>query len=87
MHRDDGFRASGDGLADCFGINALGLGVAVHQHGGAAGDPHGFRRRKKRIGVGNQFIAFAQAQRHEGEPQRVGAVADADGILCPGIFG
>ena len=59
--------------------------VAVHEHGRAAGDPDRLGGGEEGVGVGDHFVARAETQRHEGQPERIGAVADADGVLGAGV--
>ncbi len=42
---------------------------------------------KKVFGVGDDLVARADAEGHEREPDGVGAVADADGVLRAGVGG
>ena len=63
------------------------VGAAIHEDGGGAGDPDGFGRGKEGVRVGDDFVAGADAQGHEGQPDGVGAVADADGVLGAVIGG
>ena len=81
VHGDEAFGLGGDGRLDLRGINAFGFGVAIDQHGGCPGDPDGFRGGEKSVGVGNDFITFADAEGHEGQPDGIRAVTDTDGVL------
>ena len=87
MDRHDALRLAGDRRLDLGGVDTLGFGVAVDQDRGRAGDPDGFRRGKEGIGVGDHFVAFADAQGHQGQPEGVRAVAAGNGILRSGKFG
>ena len=68
-------------------VDALGLRVAIHQDRRRAGDPDGFGGGEKRVGVGDALVARADAQRHQRQPDRVGAVADADGVFGAAVGG
>ncbi len=74
-------------LPDCFGIKALGFWIAIHQYGSSTRDPDGLGCSEEGIGVRDHFVAFAQAQRHESQPERIRAIADANCILSACVCG
>ena len=57
------------------------LRIAIHEHRGGAGDPDRLGRGEERVRVGDDLVARPDAQRHERQPDRVRAVADADGVF------
>ena len=63
------------------------VGAAIHEDGGGAGDPDRFGGGEEGVRVGDDFVARADAEGHEGEPDGVGAVAEADGELGAVIGG
>ncbi len=87
MDRHNALRLAGDGCLDLGGVDALGLGIAVNHDYGRAGDPDGFRRGEEGVGVGDDFVAFANAQGHQGQPEGVRAVTAGDGVFRAGKIG
>ncbi len=71
-------RDRGDGLR---GIDVEREGIDVDQHGTRSDARDAACRREKRVGRRDDFVARADAERHEREQQRVGARRDADGVL------
>ena len=63
------------------------VGAAIHEDGGGAGDPDGFGGGEEGVRVGDDFVARADAEGHERQPDGVGAVAEADGVLGAVIGG
>ena len=57
------------------------FGIAIDEHRRRAGDPDGFGGGEKRVRMRDDLVARPDAQRHQRQPDRVGAVADADGVL------
>ena len=78
---NDGLRLRRDGGLDLLRADALGVGAAIHENRGGACDPDGLGGGKEGVRVGDDLIARADAKGHEGEPDGVGAVADADGVF------
>ena len=67
--------------ADQVGVDVVGDRVAVDQHRHGADRRHGQRRRDERVAGDDDLVAGLDAGRLEGQPQRVEARADADGVL------
>ena len=63
------------------------VGAAIHEDRRGAGDPDRFGGGEEGIRVGDDFVAGADAEGHEGQPDGVGAVAQADGELGAVISG
>src|ERR1051326_6803473 len=74
VDRDDGLCLSGDRGFAFFRVNAFGLRIAIHEYRRCACDPDGFSGRKKCVRVSNDFVAFANPESHERQPDRVRAV-------------
>ena len=81
VHRDDALRLRRDGGFDFGRVNAFCFWIAIHQDGGCAGNPDRFCRCKKRICIRDDFVAGPDPECHEGEPDRIRAVAGADGVF------
>jgi hypothetical protein len=57
------------------------LRVAVHKHGSRAGAPDCFRRGEEGVRMRDDFVARSDARRHQGQPDGIRAIADADGVF------
>ena len=84
VHRHDGFRARRERARGGLGIHGQRVGLDVHEHGRGAG--HGDRggRGDERKGRRQHLVAARDAERAEGQSQRVGAGADAERMPRPG---
>ena len=69
------------------GADAFGVGAAIHEDGGGAGDPDRFGGGEEGVGVGDDLVSGADAEGHQGQPDGVGAVAHADGELGAVVSG
>src|ERR1035437_777163 len=87
MNRYQSLGPGRDGRFDLGRIQAIGSRVGVHEYGRGAGDPDGLRGSEEGVGGGDALIAGTNPERHEGEPQRVRSVGDADGELHSVILG
>ena len=87
MDREDRLGLRRDGRLDPLRVNALGLRAAIHKHGRRAGNPDRLGGGEEGVRVGDDLVAGADTQGHEREPDGVGAVAHADGVCRPVIFG
>ena len=85
MDRDDRFGLRSNSGFDLRRIDALRFRIAVDQNGGSAGDPDCFCSSKESVGVSNAFVARTNAKSHQSQPDRVGAVAETDGVFGFGI--
>lgn len=81
VNRHDGFCFWGDGGLDVGRADALGFRATIHEHSRCACDPDRFCRGEERIRVGDDLVAGPYSESHERQPDRVGAVADADCVL------
>lgn len=84
---DDGLGARGDGGLELCRIQVAGARVDVYVHGAGAQHGGGFGRGDVGKAGGDDLIARAHAQRHEGDLQGVGAVGHADAVLRADVGG
>src|ERR1035437_993919 len=87
MNRYQSLGPGRDGRFDLGRIQAIGSRVGVHEYGRGAGDPDGLRGGEEGVGGGDALIAGTNPERHEGKPERVRSVGDADGELHSVILG
>ena len=83
MHGNDGLGLGRDGRLDEVGPDALGVRTAVYEHRGGPGDPDRLGGREKGVGVCDHLVAGPDVQRHQCQPDRVGAVAQANSVARP----
>jgi len=87
MHRDQRLGPLRDRLLDPGRINAVGVLLRIDEDGGGVGDPDRLGGGEKGVGGRDALIAPPDAERQKGEPQRIGAVADSDGVFHAVIAG
>ena len=87
MHWDNCLGSGCNGHVDLRDIDVARLGVAVHKDWSGACQPDGLRGGEKSVRVRDDFVAGTDAQRHQHEPNGIGAVAHADGVFHAVIGG
>src|ERR1039457_454963 len=87
MDGNEGLGAGRDGGFDLGSIEAIGARVGIHEYGGGAGNPDGLGGGEEGVGGGDALIAGTNSEGHEGKPEGVGTVGDADGELHSVIRG
>ena len=80
-HRHDGFGTGGDGRFNQVGIDVAGVGLHVHEHGLGAQEHDHLGRGHKGKRRGDDFITWANAQRHQAHEQSLGAAGAGDAVL------
>lgn len=83
----DGFGAWGDSGFEQGRVQVVGAGIDVHIHRFGTQQGHGLGRGNVGKAGGDDFVARANAQRHLGNLQRVGAVGHGDAVLGAGVGG
>ena len=82
---DDGFGSGGDGGFQLCRVEVAGARVNVYVHGFGAEQDHGFCGGNVSKAGGDDFIAWAYAQRHLGNLQGIGAVGYGDTVFGTGV--
>ena len=85
VDRHDGLGLRCDGRFDLGWVDTIRFRVRIDENSRRPRDPHGLRRGEERVGGGDALVSGTDAQGHEGQPQCVGSVADADGVFHPVI--
>lgn len=80
-HGHDGFGPGGDGGFEQGRVQVEGAGVNVHVHRLGPQQGHGLGRGDVGKAGGDDFVAWANAQRHLGNLQCVGAVGHGDAVF------
>ena len=80
MNRDHGPGSRSYRLFDQAGIQVVGIGIDVDEHGYGIRHHDCAGRRDERIGRNDDFVAGFDADRLQCETQRRGAVADGDAV-------
>lgn len=78
----DGFCFWRDGSLDVGRADAFGFRATIDEHSRCACDPDCFCCGEERVWVGNDLVARPNSESHEREPDRVGAIAYTDCVLC-----
>ena len=84
-YRDDSLGARGDRGFQQGRVEVVVAGVDVYIHRVGPQQGHGFGRGNVGEAGGDDFVARADAQRHLGDLQRVGAVGHADAVAGAGV--
>ncbi len=87
MHGCDRASLVGDHGFDLANIDVEGAGLDVDKHWRCAEAHDRAGGAEKRVRGGDDFVAFANAHRHHGDDQCVGARGDADGVLGMTVVG
>src|ERR1051326_850172 len=83
MDRDDRFGLVSDCRFDFGGIDAFGYRITIHKDGCGSRNPDRFRSCKKSIWMSNDLISRPYPQRHESQPDGIGAITEPDRELHP----
>jgi hypothetical protein len=86
-HGHDGAGSRGDGSFKQSRVQVVGAGVNVHIHRLGPEQSHGLSGGDVGEAGRDDFVARANAQRHLGDLQRVGAVGHADAVFGAGVGG